>query len=1044
MDLSVVIPTYNRVKLLPRVIDAWRNVHRVTECRYEIIFSDDGSQDGTVEFLRQVKDLPITILENDHGGPSKARNVGVARAIGDRLLFMGDDIFPNHDLLNQHWAHSKRLGETVAVLGEVVWHGDLKLNHLMHHITEVGNEQFSYNRLTANAYTDFRHCYTCNISINRNVILEEPYIFDERFYKVNFEDIELGYRLAKRGIKIFYLPVAVGHHYHPYTIQQFYKRQENAGEMAVVLCNLHPEVDEVIRLSPIKEGFLSYLRSNRMRSRSGYREQVLADVISRCEQYEAFLQSTTQSSPYDHMLIKTSLSNIYSRLFRFSFESGVLNKLFPGQEHTIGDYLQERYFGWDSYWEARTSLSSMWQHYSPQDRDYLAERMGEYCVQSRTDLMSKLVHINLGTSRTEGRWQHLALMVLHKGKRICKAIIRRSTILQRVRDSIKMYRLRRRMRESRAVEQPTRKYLLGIILSGHGTQEKQFESTLFSTFGQNVCLIYRVKGGYNIRILNDENDELQSCHTQEELPVGYLYEPRDIQTALSIEHLKNVVLCLSSYSYDFVLVSHSLSRLPRVGVGPWHHQFIYSVRLTCNAPLIGSAVGKVLRLMPGVSVTKEESLQNIFQGVPISYDDQNNVVYIGTKKRAPSLHFSYAPFIRSVTKKKTVFVWPIFMAVGGVERNTIEIMRQLRTDYHFVLITMERVDTAQGSLHHQLKDITDDVYDLAEIAPQSDFLLILGNLKHIYSPDLIWICNGSPWLADNAMNVRDLFNEIPIIDQQVYDTKEGWINRYTERGIQSFDRFVAINRKIEQVFYERIKIPRNKVDLIYHAIDHSRVTEALKNVGNEAEVRSKYRLSLDKSYFLFVGRLHAQKRPLEFLEFAEKRQKKGDPSVFVMIGNGLLSNEVDEFISRRHIVNVVRISFVENPVKLMLFASGIIFTSAYEGLPVALLEALAVKVPAFCTDVGDIRLILEEYGCGLTVPCSGDMQEYDEGFEKFLRNLGQYRKNLERNAPRILERFSGKAVAHLYATAFSKAIENKARQRLTITSHSADMGCMSA
>ena len=1012
MDISVVIPTYNRLNLLPSVINSWREVHRVTKCNYEIIFSDDGSQDGTVQFLREVKDLPLTILENDHGGPARARNLAVARAIGDRLLFMGDDIFPHFDLLNQHWAHSKRLGENVAVLGEVLWHRDVKVNHLMHHITQVGNEQFSYNRLTSNAFTDFRHFYTCNISVDRKVISREPCIFDERFYKVNFEDIELGFRLSKRGGKIFYLPAARGYHYHPYTAKEFYRRQENAGEMAVVFSSLHPEIDEVLRVSAIQNKFSLYQASQRERPQEGT-ANILADVMNRCEEYEDLLETFDQTSFWDRTLLKDHLSNIYFRLFRFSFESGVLVKLFPAQSVTIAEYLEKRYFGWDFYWETKMSLACLWGRYGRLDKKLVLSLRKDYSLGWRFRQIGPM----------KDKWLHLLIRILREAKRLVKGVIRRSRVLQAVRDSILMYRLKRRVSNSRGSSAPVR---LGVILSDWDEQANELKSKLLSDFGTNICTIYSTKAGYILRGLNTE---LQHYRTRQDLPVDYLYEPQNIFTALSFEHLKNVILCLNFYAFDFVLVSHSLLDLPHVSVGILKDQLIYSVRAARKFPDIEYGLGKVLRLMPSSPFAQDQALESLFPARNVFHSVEEGVVYLGRKTEPPRLK-ARAPFMTFAKRKTTIFVWPVFMAVGGVERNTIEIMRRLSIDYHFVLMTMERLESSQGSLHHQLKDITSDVYDLAEIAPQADYLPLLYQLKQIYEPDLIWICNGSPWLVDNALNIRELFSEIPIVDQQVYDTKEGWVNRYPEKGIQSFDRFIAINKKIEQVFYERIKIPREKVDLIYHAIDASRVTDALamKGILSEHEVRKKYGLPLHMKYFLFVGRMHPQKRPLDLLKLAAKRQRRGDDSFFIMIGNGPLSDEVDEFISRHRILNVLRINFVENPVEIMLFASGIIFTSAYEGLPVALLEALAVRVPAFCTDVGDIGLILEEYGCGLTVPCSGDIDEYEQAFDEFLCDLTQYRRNLEINAARILDRFSGESIARRYASVFDKSMNDVSKR----------------
>lgn len=1008
MDVSVIIPTYKRLGLLPHVIDAWRAVNRVTACKYEIIFSDDGSQDGSVEFLRQVRDLPLTILENDHGGPSKARNIAIMKARGKRLLIMGDDIFPSPEVVNRHWEVSKRLGKSVAILGQVEWHHQLKVNHLMLHITEIGNEQFSYNRLAPNAFTDFRHFYTCNISLDREAFAEEPIIFDERFYKVNFEDIELGYRLSKRGMKFFFSPAAVGYHYHPYTVKQFYKRQENAGEMAVVFCRLHPEVDEVIRVSAIEEGYSSYRASRGERSEQRYKDKVLDEVITRCEEYEAILEAESQACAWDRMLLKNNLSNIYSRLFRLSYESGILAKLFPTEKQIIEEYLQERYFGWDFYWETKTSLFCMWRHYGHFGKKHLLSLGKEYLFASRREIKDK--------------WLHLLLRIVREGKRVVKGVIRRSRLLQGVRDSILMYRLKRRLQNSHGFCKPAR---LGVILPDWDGPAKELASRLLSDFGAQISLICSSKDGY---ILGCSNGELREYRTRQDLPADYLYEPQNVHTALSIEHLKNVMLCLNFYAYDFVLVSHTLLDLPQVAVATLKSQVIYSIQFASKFPDIEYGLGKVVRLMPGSSVAQEQKLESVFPGRKVFYSSDEGVVCIGKKTEVPRLQ-RRAPFMTFLKSKRTIFVWPIFMAVGGVERNTIEIMRQLSSDYHFVLITMERLQNSQGSLHHQLKDVTTDVYDLAEIAPQKDFLSLLAQLKQIYDPDLIWICNGSPWLADNALNIREMFQNIPIVDQQVYDTKEGWINRYQEKGIRSFDRFIAINKKIEQVFYERIGIAKDKVDLIYSAINTRRITLSKQAASDESVLRQKHGIPLHKRYFLFIGRLHRQKQPLDFLKLAERMQRKDNTALFVMVGDGPLRNEVDDFIAQHQLENVLRINFVENTVELLLFSSGIIVTSAYEGLPVALLEALAVKVPAFCTDVGDIRAVLEEFGGGVTVACSGDINEYEQKFDEFLCNLNQYRRNLEINATRILERFSEENTARQYASVFDRAADEISRFR---------------
>ena len=86
MLFSVVIPTFNRAALLPATL---ATVHSQSFKDFEVIVVDDGSSDGTREYLRTVD--WVQVIEQDHRGPGAARNAGAARAIGDYLAFLDSD-----------------------------------------------------------------------------------------------------------------------------------------------------------------------------------------------------------------------------------------------------------------------------------------------------------------------------------------------------------------------------------------------------------------------------------------------------------------------------------------------------------------------------------------------------------------------------------------------------------------------------------------------------------------------------------------------------------------------------------------------------------------------------------------------------------------------------------------------------------------------------------------------------------------------------------------------------------------------------------------
>lgn len=86
-EVSIIIPTYNRLWCLPRAIESCRN----TKCEVEIIIVDDGSTDGTWEWLNRQKNL--TFIKQENKGQTYAINAGSSRATGKYIRFLDSDDF---------------------------------------------------------------------------------------------------------------------------------------------------------------------------------------------------------------------------------------------------------------------------------------------------------------------------------------------------------------------------------------------------------------------------------------------------------------------------------------------------------------------------------------------------------------------------------------------------------------------------------------------------------------------------------------------------------------------------------------------------------------------------------------------------------------------------------------------------------------------------------------------------------------------------------------------------------------------------------------
>ncbi len=248
MEFSVVIPTYNRLDVLPEVLEALEQQEDAPD--FEIVVVDDGSTDGTTEWLRERPfRVPAAVLSQPNRGPAAARNLGVAKARGERVAFLGDDTVPSTGWLAAHRRACAARPEvpSLAVIGYTGWHPRLALTRFLRYINEHGL-QFGYALIDEPEDVPFNFFYTSNLSLPRQQLLEEP--FDLSFPYPAWEDIELSYRLCKRGLRLVYEPQAVVAHDHPTDLERFIVRQEKAGYSAVVFYHLHRELGPFLGLAP--------------------------------------------------------------------------------------------------------------------------------------------------------------------------------------------------------------------------------------------------------------------------------------------------------------------------------------------------------------------------------------------------------------------------------------------------------------------------------------------------------------------------------------------------------------------------------------------------------------------------------------------------------------------------------------------------------------------------------------------------------------------------------------------------------------------------
>ncbi|HVT03090.1 MAG TPA: glycosyltransferase family 2 protein [Thermoanaerobaculia bacterium] len=278
---SVVVPTWNRSDMLLRVLDALRRQQNAPP--FEVVVVNDGSSDQTDELMKGKlasgeMEYPLRYQRQDNSGPGRARNVGVSMAKGRFVIFIGDDTVPESGFLSEHARIHVESNDdpNLACLGYTGWPPGERVTAFMDYINDFGL-QFGYQLIEHGAIVPFNFFYTSNISIDRQLMVEQP--FDTSFPSAAWEDIELAYRLDARGLKIRYNRNAVTRHYHPMTVDSFARRQYTVGKSGAIFYGKHPELGHFLGIHELDSRTLAdeaQIRSLRRKAVLGERFRFLA------------------------------------------------------------------------------------------------------------------------------------------------------------------------------------------------------------------------------------------------------------------------------------------------------------------------------------------------------------------------------------------------------------------------------------------------------------------------------------------------------------------------------------------------------------------------------------------------------------------------------------------------------------------------------------------------------------------------------------------------------------------------------------------------
>jgi len=244
MKYSLIIATYNRLEELQELIASLEAMD-FPASDFELIVSDEGSTDGTGEYLCS-RTFPVALqyLSQQHKGPGEARNHGMRKARGEYFIFIDSDCIVPPDYLTKVDQFLDK-NPVDAFGGPDDCHPDFPpmlkaINYSMTSFLGTGGTRGSTNSVTKFYPRSF------NMGLHRRVFEQIGGMNQLR----HGQDMDLSARIYNAGFRVALIPDAVVYHKRRTNLRRFYKQIFNWGVARINLGTAYPELLKPVHLAP--------------------------------------------------------------------------------------------------------------------------------------------------------------------------------------------------------------------------------------------------------------------------------------------------------------------------------------------------------------------------------------------------------------------------------------------------------------------------------------------------------------------------------------------------------------------------------------------------------------------------------------------------------------------------------------------------------------------------------------------------------------------------------------------------------------------------
>ena len=244
----------------------------------------------------------------------------------------------------------------------------------------------------------------------------------------------------------------------------------------------------------------------------------------------------------------------------------------------------------------------------------------------------------------------------------------------------------------------------------------------------------------------------------------------------------------------------------------------------------------------------------------------------------------------------------------------------------------------------------------------------------------------------------------------------------TKKVIVESDQITTVSNSLK-IVAERIGKPKKEIQVVYNGCDSKMFSY---NTKGRLVIRKKLRISSKKLVIIFVGDLAKYKGIFELLSAFTKLNYKYSNLYLILIGKIPDRTALDKIVSSNYLNNKIYIvgEIPQNEIPYWLSASDIfVFPTYNEGLPNAVMEAMACSLPIIATKVGGIPEVVRDGQNGILID-KKSVISIEHSIEKLINNKNMCKKMGEYGRTIIEEKFtwnnSAKKLIGIYNSIINK------------------------